>query len=282
MNTYNKVKDMGLAEAKNFALSLDVAEKRALFVGEDKTFDPEHYAVWNVNKDKVAALVSKDYNIVQHETLINDVIDAVLLLGLKARVEINDGGNILFADITFPDAKIKLEKVGEEFFSGIRVINSYNKQTGIMIVPKLTRLACSNGMIATFAWKQHFKTIHTTNLAKNFTEIIPKMISDMVEHNDHFRAYVEASLVDSAGWEATQAIVKQLIVTEKHREEILKILAAQNQEKFSRWDMYNAITKYTSHIGKLSPVTERNLQDKAQLVLTRNVESLTPLQEATL
>ena len=168
-------------------------------------------------------------------------------------------------------------KKGEEFFVGIRVINSYNKQTGIVIAPRLVRLACTNGMVVDTVWTKSFVITHVSKLAENFANIIPEMIAEMVGHNDHFKALVEASIEDSVEWEVTQRIIQGLIKTEKHRDSILSILEELHQKNYTRWDIYNAVTNYCSHVGQLTPMVERLLQNKAQELLTSTLKELTPV-----
>lgn len=272
--------NMSLAEAQVFANSCDTATLRPVFVGftdEVKVLDNKHFAVWNENKEKVSAIVSDEYKLVQHQHLLNEVTDALINLNLKAKVDINDGGDVIFADITFTESKINVKK-GEEFFVGIRVINSFNKSTGIMILPRLVRLACQNGAVVDTIWSKSFSIIHTNKLAENFASIIPVMIKEMVEHNDHFKALVEASMEDSVEWEVAQRIIQNLIQTEKHRDAIFSILdKLKVDNKVSRWTVYNSITDYCSHSSQLTPMVERTLQNKAQKVLTSTLKELTPV-----
>jgi hypothetical protein len=277
-NTFRTQNNMSLAETQNFAMGLDTATLKTVFVGDDKFLDEKHFAVWNESKEKVSAIVSDEYKLVQHQHLINEVTNALLNLNLKTKVDVKDGGDVLFADITFTDSKIDVKK-GEEFFVSIRVINSYNKQTGIMILPRLVRLVCSNGAIMDAVWKKSFNIAHTNKLAENFTEIIPVMIKEMVEHNDHFKALVERCMEDSVEWEVAQRIIQKLIQTEKHRDAIFNILEKLKEDnRVSIWSIYNSVTDYCSHSDALSPNVERNLQNKAQEILTTPLEKLIPVQ----
>ena len=62
-------------------------------------------------------------------------------------------GNRAFADIEFKDMNIKFDKLDEEFTTGLRLANSYDKTSGLIAAPRFTRLACLNGMILTRSQK---------------------------------------------------------------------------------------------------------------------------------
>jgi hypothetical protein len=270
---------MELSELQRQSLGFDTAVLKPVFVGEDKAEDKNHFAVWNEDKNKVSAIVSPEYELIQHKVVVSEVAEALRELGLKGDAKVSNGGDVVFIDISFPDAKLYVAK-GEEFYTGIRLVNSYNKTTGIMVLPHLVRLACTNGMVVSCGWVKEFSVSHTSKLAKEFADIIPQMLKSMIEGNEKFKAMVNNCIGDTMEWQSLKIVVGALIKTDKHRDKIWDILMKSQKEKYSRWDAYNSITSYCS-VEKLTPLVQNMLQTKAQKLLVTPLIELMPKQEVT-
>lgn len=267
---------MDLSELQRTSLGFDQAVLKPVLIGEDKKEDLNHFAIWNEDKEKVSAIVSPQYELIQHKVVVSEVVEALKELGLKGDAIVNDGGDIVFIDISFPEAKLYVAK-GEEFYAGIKIINSFNKQSGIQILPHLKRLVCQNGMTMNIGWVKEFSVSHTSKLAKEFATIIPTMLKSMIEGNDKFKALVNNCIADTMEWQSLKIVVGALIKTDKHRDKIWDILMKANKEKYSRWDAYNSITSYCS-VEKLTPLVQNALQNKAQILLTTPLIELVPKQ----
>lgn len=277
---------MQIAELKNLAMSFDTAEKRPVFVGADvnvtdgsnAVLDKDHFAVWNVDKKKVASVVSDQYNLIQHKTVVDEVVEAVSNLAIPAEVtKVNNCGNKVFIDINFTQAKLYV-KQGEEFYTGIRIVNSYDKTTGIMVLPHLVRLACSNGMVANVGWVKEFCVAHSDKLAKDFASIIPKMIMSMADNSDKFTAMVNNCIGDSIEWALLDKIMNDLLANRKKHYEAIKFRVKENcgDRLPTRWDVYNAFTSYATHGQQIKPTIENWLQNRAQKVLVTPLVDLVP------
>lgn len=266
---------MNLAELKNHALRFD----RATFVeplwgGENKDVEIKGYrAVWNIDKKKTASIVSERYNIVQHQEVVDAVVTAVSNLNLKADCRVRDNGNSIFVDLTFAEKPMNL-KVGEEFFAGIRIINSYNKTTGIVVAPRLLRKICSNGMVVDKIIKG-FNIMHTKKLTEDFQSVVDKLINRMINSVDSFRLIVEDCIGDSIEWELLDKILLNLAGAEKH----FKAIKSRLSQNPTRWDVYNAFTEYATHSAQIKPNVEQRLQMTSQKLLVTPLEHLVPVQK---
>lgn len=268
---------MELSELQRTSMGFDTAVLKPVFVGEDKKEDLNHFAIWNEDKEKVSAIVSPQYELIQHRVVVSEVAEALQELGLKGEAVVSNGGDVVFIDISFPEAKLYVAK-GEEFYAGIRLVNSYNKTTGIMVLPHLKRLVCQNGMAMNVGWVKEFSVTHTSKLAKEFATIIPTMLKSMIDGNDKFKAMVNNCIADTMEWQSLKIVVGTLIKTDKHRDKIWDILMKANKETYSRWECYNAITNYCS-VEKLTPLVQNALQNKAQKILITPLAQLMPKQE---
>lgn len=269
-----------LAELRNEALLLDTAEVRPIMVSPYNAEEKGFKAIWNNEQEQVATIVSDRYNLVQHRQVIHSVIDAISGLNLKATGQIGNAGNRVFVDINFTDSKLYAQQ-GEEFIAGVRIINSYNCTTGIMVLPHLMRLACSNGMVVNVRWVQAFNIRHTEKLAKDFQATIEKMIKDMVNGNEKLKALINDCIKDSIEWQSMVKILAKLLTgREKHIEAIKAIMTAKGTEKpLTRWDLYNAFTDYATHGQQLRPNVENWLQNKAQKLLITPLAQLMPVEQ---
>lgn len=263
---------MNLGELKNHALKFD----RATFVeplwgGENKDVELKGYrAVWNVDKKRTASIVSERYNIVQHQEVVDAVVTAVSNLNLKADCRVRDNGNSIFVDLTFADKPVNVKK-GEEFFAGIRIINSYNKTTGIVVAPRMLRCICSNGMVVDKIISG-YNIMHTKKLTEDFQSIVERLVNKMVNSVDKFREIVEDCIGDSIEWEMLDKILKNLSGAEKHLKGIKGLLP----ENPTRWDVYNAFTEYATHGTQIKPNVEQRLQMTSQKLLTTPLQALVP------
>jgi hypothetical protein len=255
---------MDLAQLRNYALSFDRAvEVKPLWYGEAKDQEVKGWkGIYNQSKKAMATLAGEDYNLAQHTDVVQGVADALLNLNIKADSRVGDSGNVIFVDINFPETKIGVKK-GEEFFAGIRLINSYNKTTGIIIAPRYMRLVCSNGMVMPSRMVKHFNVRHDSSMAKDFALVIPEIINQMVSFEPKLREIVEKSIADSIEWDLMKGIIRKLAVSEKHMKEI----EARLPQNPTRWDLYNAFTNYATHGSQLKPSVEQRLLTKAQVLL---------------
>jgi len=267
---------MNMAELKNAAMSFDTAILEDVRKGSNTEPEKNFRAVTNVNTGKTAAMVSDRYNLVQHKDVVESVADALVNLNIKADAMVRNDGNRVFVDISFPDSKLYVENVGEEFFCGIRVINSYNKTTGIMVLPRLVRLSCTNGMVVNVGWIKEFNITHTQKLAENFSNTIQVMIRDMAEGNEKFKAMINGCIGDSIEWELMDKILNKLVDNRNKHYEAIK-LKLEGKVNPTRWDLYNAFTDYATHGEQIKPSIENWLQNKAQKLLVTPLVELVPV-----
>jgi len=264
--------------------NLDVAESRKVLIPTPagSFMEAQRYqAVWNLSKNVLGCIASKEYNIIQHKAVVQSLFDAIKGLNLRYDFNMRTQGHRVFLDISFPDTKLLVEakglEKGEEFIGGIRLINSYDKTTGLLILPRLCRVACANGMIVS-SFIKGYSIRHNQELVKNFEVIIETAIGDMINSCDKLKAVVNDCIEDSIEWSVVELILEKLISYEKHRIGILQILKSneklKSQPKLTRWDIYNAVTQYATHGAQLKPSIESWLQGRAQKLLETKLDVL--------
>jgi hypothetical protein len=249
--------------------------KMPIFIGDQFIEDTKHKALMNVTRGKVAAYVSNEYDIIQHKEVTRTFLTTLDDLNLRNNTRIAQFKNRLVVDTMIPDMKTEAAK-GETFMHGFRLINSYDKTTGIIIQPRMMRLVCSNGMtIESKEYVQSFHYRHNQEMSKNFENYLNIAIKQIIDNNEKFKLYVSKCMEDSIEWNLLKRITTHLIKQDKHREIINNIIESKMQEgKITRWDLYNAITEYATHGFKITYSVEEYLQKQAQTVMFENFDNL--------
>ncbi|MFH1615207.1 MAG: hypothetical protein ABIG61_09010 [Planctomycetota bacterium] len=267
----------GLAELKNTAIGFDRAEMRDVHIvkdGEDY-LSKRHMGIWNVDRNELACLAPKSYMVIQHRYAVEKLIEAITSLNIKAEAELKKSRHGIQIDFDFPDSKMELTEVGESFTAGIRVVSDYSQVAGLVIAARVTRLACSNGMIVNDIVKPR-RVKYTEELKVTVEGLIDKIIKDIIASDEKLANMVSICLKDSVEWQALQLLTKALFKKKKYVKEILSRVKLDENGRVTRWDFYNAVTSYVSRAGsRLKPQIDTWLQNKAQKILKTSIAQLT-------
>jgi len=251
--------------------------------------------VYNVGKGQYCGEVTTYYNLIQHKKYFDSFATALNRLGINFTATINQIGHRAIMDINFVGRNIKFEKLNEEFTTGLRLINSYNKQSGLYVSPRFTRLACTNGMIVN-RFSDTISIKHTQELARDINKFVEVKISELINRNDELKTWVSGCMDDSIEWLMACKIIHKLFKQPKHLTGILDKIGIgvieiedkktkktlynyvwnkkeDKKSKLTRWELYNAITSYLTHSEHITPHIENYLQGTAEKVL------VTPLKK---
>ena len=260
---------MGLAQLKNVAMGFDRAEMWDVHIVKDSEdyLSKRHMGVWNMDKNELACLAPKSYMVIQHQYAVECLIDALSSLGIRAEAQVKQSRHGIQIDFDFPDSKLELTEVGESFTTGIRVTSDYSQVAGLVIAARITRLACSNGMIVNGIVKpQRIK--YTEELRVTVEGLIDKIIKDVITSDEKLANIVSICMKDSVEWQAVRLLAKGLFQERGHVKQILARLKSDENGRVTRWNFYNAVTNYVSSSGsRLKPQIDAWLQNKAQRIL---------------
>jgi len=269
---------LSLGELKNKALGFDRAEMRDVHVikNQDDYLCKDVMGVWNLDKNVLACLAPKNYTVIQHKEAAEGLIEAITSLNIKATAELQLSKHGIHVDFDFPESKFELKEVGEQFTTGIRIVNRYDLVAGLVISARVTRLACSNGMIVTDVIKsQRIKFTEEMNIT--IEGIIDKIIKDIITNDEKLANYVSICMRDSVEWNTLKLLLKHMFRTKKQVKEIYARID-QNKERPTRWDFYNAVTNYATHGERLRPHVEAWLQNKAQSIMKTSFTDLCKIE----
>jgi hypothetical protein len=274
---WSKKGGLSIAMLKNAALDFDSARKEQIYYGKegDLKLSKRQVMVVNDRTNTDVVAVSDDYNIIQHKDAVDAVSDALLNLNIEGLCAAAEMGNKIFVDIIFPKVEFDM-KAGESFIGGMRIINSYDKTTGIMVLPQLMRVKCSNGMILSTVWIDSINVRHTSKLALEFEKQVPKLIKSMADGCDKFRLMLENCIGDSVEWLYLEKLLPVIVKQEKYRIAIVEHLKRDHTDgsAYTRWELYNAITYLCSHEQQLRPSVENQLQKVAEKLLVTPLASI--------
>jgi hypothetical protein len=268
---------MGLAGLKNKAVGFDRAEMRDVHIvkdGEDY-LSKRHMGIWNIDRNELACLAPKSYMVIQHRYATEKLIEAVTSLNIKAEALLKKSKHGIQIDFDFPESKFELTEVGESFTTGIRVVSDYSQVAGLVVAARITRLACSNGMIVNDIVKPQ-RVRYTEELKITVEGLIDKIIKDIITNDDKLANMVSICMKDSVEWQALRLLTKAMFKKQKHVKEILSRVKLDENGRVTRWNLYNAVTNYVSRWGsRLKPQVDTWLQNKAQKILKTPIAQLT-------
>jgi len=268
---------IGLAQLKSVAMGFDRAQMRDVHVveGKEDYLSKRHMGVWNVDKNELACIAPKSYMVIQHRYAVDCLIEALSSLNIKADAQLKQSRHGIQIDFDFPESKLELTEVGESFTTGIRVFSDYSQVAGLVIAARVTRLACTNGMIVNDIVKPK-RIKYTEELKVTVEGLIDKIIKDIITSDDKLANMVSISMKDSVEWQTLRLLTKALFKKKYHVKEILGRIKSDENGRVTRWSFYNAVTNYVSRSGsRLKPQVDTWLQNKAQRILKTPIAQLT-------
>jgi hypothetical protein len=250
---------------------LDRAEKKEVLVNNE--IQGKYQAIWNVDKNRLACIASDKYTIVQHDDVMNDVVDTFKEFNLtNVQGGVTNYGDRVFLDVCFKDKVLK-DDSEEGILIGVRFSNSYDKSATFSCEPFAYRSVCINGMVLGRIFSQiKIRQIHKGMVSHGS---IFDFMKKAIEIYEPLKILVSNAMAESIEWEMAESILKNLIIRKKYLKELKQMLV--NKTKISRWDIYNAITNIATHGQKIRASAEVWLQEKAQSILNTSVEELSKI-----
>ena len=256
-------------ELNRLAMSLQDAAEKTVTVqdfGESK----QHKAILNEQTNRISCIANKNYTLVQHRGMVQQVSDALSSFNLNAYGEIVDMGDKVYVHAFFKD-KIVPDGTSRGIHLGCRFSNSYDLSCGINFSLYGMRIECANQMhmknLLSRVSKKHIGEIDVMSMTKDF-------ITQAVEQVEPFALLVEAAMEDSIEWSLMNRMLEAFIPCDKHRTAIMDRLT--ESPEVTKWEIYNAITNYASHDGLLKNSVIDMLQNKSCTLLEKSLHSLVP------
>ena len=266
----------GLTDLKLKTMNLNTAEVRTIDI-EGKGRTNKYKAIWNIDKNKLATIATKNYTLVQHKDVSDAFIEALQNLNLDVKGKIQQLDGKMYITAFFKNIDL-IEDDATGIMNGIRLINSFDGSTAIRGEVYAQRLVCSNGMkISKFFTEVKRSHIGTINVKK----LIEGFIHNVINQSKQLQAFVSEAMAESVEWDIAKKLFEHIFKkTKKHCRVLLEELQAEYQEKgkLTRWDIYNIVTAYATHGREksLKRTAEEFIQSKAEKLLVNKIEVLLP------
>lgn len=273
-------------ELKLKIMGLDRAQERAIYVTDKPEDTPvsewvrsmnkaeDYKAVWNIEKNHLACIASKRYEIIQHEQGFHAAVEAIERRGLPVFGQIRNYGDRVDVNILFRDMGVEVN--GDKMTMGVKLHNSYNLTRVFGGELFSYRWACSNGMVLGKVVHCRVRQLHMGVF--DISRLMYDFIAEATNSSEQFKQYVSIAMADTYEWQLAEKVLEQMLKIKKYRELILEKLSAFKGQRLTRWDVYNAITAVASHGSELTANTYDYLQEKAQEVLAKRLELVEEIQ----
>ena len=231
-----------LAEARKWSNSGDY---RAICTGDH---------IWQVS--------GKNYTIVQHATLIKEVVSQLAELGLDnshGKVDTwHEGGRIWITALS-PQEFQPLP--GDTYRDGMIFGNSLDASSAVTAAYYAWRQICKNGL---HAWTHELATrrIHTGNIY--IRRWLKLSICRIREQRPQFEQMIQQA-AETRVEEDVNEVLKRLSIGPKVSHKIVQRL--ERTSNLTRYDVANAITSYATHVLGTKPLARERYEDAARRVM---------------
>jgi len=257
--------------------------------------------IYNETQGHLAMVAGDTYQIIQHGDVVQAVANVLQRRGIEVTGRVRNSGDVIRADLVFGEMGAKVKDPDSGMLIGIRVVNSYNRQTAFRCEMFGYRLICSNGMVLGTAMNGIKEVTFHVGKEKNLAELevtVTKFIDNVINSCDTLQGYVDECLADSTEWSTVGKMLEKMLKAAKHRKAICERLGIdvievedkatkttkyvylprdQSMTSLSRWTIYNAVTNYATHVEHSFGV-EDTLQNAAQKLLVTPLLELAPVE----
>lgn len=256
-----------ISEMPRASMVLPKAEEVPIF-SEKESLD-KFKGIRNLDTGEVIRIFDKDYTLVQHSEVLEEVSSTLSELGINGsgRIETSNNGARMSAYITFDNKLISDDADGIQ--PGIKISNSFDGSSSIRLESFAKRLVCNNGMTMSTVFSNQVVMHRHLKKDKFAASQLQPMIKEIIDKDNHIQKLVEKAMSESFAWETLQNFLTKMLEKEiafKHLSKILDkvgITVMKEKDKKTKqikynfiqeknytnkkWDLYNAFTNYLSH-----------------------------------
>ena len=243
------------------------------------TRDEQKAGFWGTRRTdtgQVLGVTSDKYGLLLNTDLVNTVDEVLTGKGLdyERKITVARDGATMYGRYEFPNELRKIQKVGDEMGMRITIRNSYDRTSFAGLELGMLRLVCTNGMKAmrrAFGFNQK----HSRKLSLDgVSDAIERAVEAFDEVGGEFTKLAEVPVSDTIGDYVLKNLTSDKVLSEKLREEIVKVWLNppfQEDKKRNLYNLYNAVTYHLTH--KVEP-TRFEYADKVNSnVLNRFVKA---------
>ena len=243
------------------------------------TRDQNKSGFWGTRRTdtgQVLGVTSDKYGLLLNTDLVKTVDEVLTGKGLdyERKITVARDGATMYGRYEFPNELRKIQKVGDEMGMRITIRTAYDRTSFAGLELGMLRLVCTNGMKAmrrAFGFNQK----HSRKLSLDgVSDAIERAVDAFDEVGGEFTKLAEVPVSDTIGDYVLKNLTSDKILSEKLREEIVKVWLNppfQEDKKRNLYNLYNAVTYHLTH--KVEP-TRFEYADKVNSnVLNRFVKA---------
>lgn len=178
-------------ETSKESLMFDVT-KTPIYVRRDGKYrnlkkEANRVALWNTDEEELLSLVSDQYKPINHGSVINSFENALEQMNIEP-IDVqylttpNKNKMWMHVDLKTVDATIDpVENIVDQWKLGVVVIHGLDSYAGLLILPAITRMVCTNGMWVKKLLGTRKMTHRTIGLEEWFSNNIKETLSELAE-----------------------------------------------------------------------------------------------------
>ncbi len=205
------------------------------------------------NENKVVSMVSNKYQLVEHRTILNNIInvlkDNLISYSIPAiYIDQKSGKNGLYATLTLDDLAIDVD--GSSINPTIDIFNSTDGKSSAGLIIGAYRSKCSNGMMIGITLKELTKLIHTPSIIEKFKfeEIFENIKREFTDFSNSIETMQSKKITKEMFSFLKKSGFNAMFI--KHYDKILeKYMLDQNEviNKETLWGLYASATNFVSN-----------------------------------
>ena len=221
--------------------------------GKDARLAENHKAIVDLDTAKLLSVVSKDYRVIRHEDVIEEIEAAIHHTRDLGPYEVqtafyNDGGRMR-RTYRFTGNAAEVKK-GDPIYPELHLFNSYDKTWPFFVLLGALRVVCENGLVfgqgLLYLRRRHIYQLAQINVAKE----VGTALKRFHKQTQQWKGWTERRLT-KRGYARVLEIMKLGIkATEQVEQMVAEQASGVDSEGFpilSLWDFYNILAWHATH-----------------------------------
>ena len=225
------------------------------------------HGVFAKSKDRAIHLHGDNYQLIPYETILSGLSDSLdsYGVGLKdasIQFDVSDTLSrmrlrVMFGDETELGSHIMSYDPNDRLQFGIELVSSYDASVVFKLQTMFLRLICDNGMKSIESFNSSYKR-HTTNFKiEDAFNKLKGLNTSFKKLSDRFETYQSVKLLRSD----VDKLFKSFSKGSAGKEYLLN-QNLEGQDNLTLWNVYNALTNYSSHNKRAVQIGKRNAKVK--------------------
>lgn len=242
-------------------------------IDDDEYYDKEDgvvksesmYGMMNLSTMQMAKVVTGEYKPLLHADMLNTVLDALHESGLyrEAQFRVENNGNRAAVEAFFPQMRLNDREEGMAI--GLRFQNSYDTSLAFDGALFLLRYVCINGIYWWTEGGAHLHLKHTRDaMPGDIHDKVVPWIDKAFSRVERLQDKVEDLMAREVRFSSAKQLHASLSFIFGGRKTIPEEVFMRIPLRTTNWEIYQAITWYTSHVEGISHILRDRINKRAE------------------